>query len=582
MSRSGDELAIESLIADVRDGTASYDEVKQRYAELTDHIRRRYEREITALSLDVVQSREMKVGAGPLDSQLTFDAFHRLMDHTLQSGGCRTHVWSGDGVMAVFRQPDDAVAVAQSILAALPDFNEFYNRLNQPFRVRIGIHCGTILPGDDPGRISSPTFDTAGHLQKSAQPDQILISDSVQARLTTSQPLFAPVSGVRVGGCACFAHPCALGVDDLTLPPVEHAEITRQLSVAAPPVVESARSGPAWELRFIAVAAVIAVLLLVSVGVFWVARQLAPSGDTGPIGGLSRVGGSVFGGVSPTPAPQRPGPAAEPQPTRPADAPPAGAPPTPPTRPRWEPTPARGLWESPAVRAGVPVALRPSAPELTWILSVRSPSSVQEESVGRQDADEVAGALRLATRAPAAQAVAVAEALADRAGVKQQFVRLQQSVIRGQETVYLVLSGADEVTPNGWAFLCDGWKDDAESARITLGELMSWIGALRAQTVILVLDTPRASLVSPPITTDTGRQLLVVARNSISSQPGLLSRAISRALLGPADLNRDGIITTQELLGYLKSAGDTGGQPQVRTGFGGYLPNLILYSPRPR
>src|SRR6476620_10451623 len=110
------EQELKGLLDGLQSGGLSYDEAKSRYQQLGDAIRARYERETTAVSLDVVHSSQIKAGANPLDAQLAFDAYHRWVEQVLAAHGCGPNefTWAGDGLLAIFEQPEPAVAAARS------------------------------------------------------------------------------------------------------------------------------------------------------------------------------------------------------------------------------------------------------------------------------------------------------------------------------------------------------------------------------------------------------------------------------------------------------------------------------------
>src|SRR5438445_399954 len=161
-----DEQELKVLLDALQTGGLSYEEAKSRYQQLGDAIRDRYEREITALSVDVAQSSQIKVGApSPLDAQLAFDAYHRFVEQILAAHGCGPNefTWAGDGLLAIFEQPEPAVAAGRALLEGVSRFNARL-KLAQHISIRIGVHTGRILPGESPGlgKIASPTFDLAG------------------------------------------------------------------------------------------------------------------------------------------------------------------------------------------------------------------------------------------------------------------------------------------------------------------------------------------------------------------------------------------------------------------------------------
>src|SRR5688572_15058132 len=87
-SQAPQERALQSFIDDLQSGSLSYEDAKKRYLELGDTIRERYEREVTAMCIDVVASRDAKTHGTPLDAQLTFEAYYRWIEEKLRDFGC--------------------------------------------------------------------------------------------------------------------------------------------------------------------------------------------------------------------------------------------------------------------------------------------------------------------------------------------------------------------------------------------------------------------------------------------------------------------------------------------------------------
>ena len=142
------------------------------------------EREIEAFSVmgsfldvDVVASRSMK-GAGEKAEHIivSFDRFR-----TYVGGICdefEGHVLNsnGDELMCFFESARNAVLAGSAILERLAAFNRDQNLLARPFRFRLGVHTGVSLVDLDAGIAYSEVLDTAGHIQKQAEPDTLLIS----------------------------------------------------------------------------------------------------------------------------------------------------------------------------------------------------------------------------------------------------------------------------------------------------------------------------------------------------------------------------------------------------------------------
>jgi class 3 adenylate cyclase len=132
----------------------------------------------TFLSLDIVSSTKLKEGESSLAVINSFQAFQAyIKEHIARAAST---VFSGDGVMCLFKDPQRAVDTALKILQDLTQFNQQASSLKRDFNVRIGINSGPILMEEtsDLGTVTEQTIDIAGHLQKYGKPGRLLISRS--------------------------------------------------------------------------------------------------------------------------------------------------------------------------------------------------------------------------------------------------------------------------------------------------------------------------------------------------------------------------------------------------------------------
>src|SRR5262249_50732303 len=133
----------------------------------------------TALSLDVAGSRRMKRPGLTLTVQQQFALFRDYVRAALQAHNCIVCCWAGDGLLALFGTPGEGAACAVAIVKDLDAFNASVTEMVEPIRVRMGVHHGEVLMSEEQplGEVTSPILDIAGHLQKSAPEDTILISE---------------------------------------------------------------------------------------------------------------------------------------------------------------------------------------------------------------------------------------------------------------------------------------------------------------------------------------------------------------------------------------------------------------------
>lgn len=590
-----EDREFQAFMDQLQSGALTYDDVKKRYLELGDQIRQRYEREYTAVSIDVVQSGLSKSASSDLDAQLTFDAYHNWIDQKLAAFGSRNFTWSGDGLLAVFEQPEEAVACARSIRDELSQFNNRHNRLHRALQVRIGVHTGTILHDNTEGlgKIASRTFDLAGHLQKSARPNQIRISETTYALLKEGAGQFVPDSAELPNPSAVFVYPA-----DTAGAPYEPS-----YSGLPPTVVPLAPPKPSALPWIIAgVAGVVAIG--VTVGVFLAHGSGAQSGS-GPAGsgpGLQVIrpsqpanpdspapfrGATGNPGVSTPAVPTSAGGA----PAAPAAAPTAASP--------WEPS--RAAWRSPDADSGVPPRFAPAAPERKWLIAIGvgkyADNAFSAEGAG-SDARLVGGLLQRTLGIPGDHTRLVVDGQATQDGIKSAFQWLQQNATSGQDMVVVYLAGAADMAPDrapvqhssgtGYAFIpADGAAKDLPGTAVYGGDIAQWLGATHSQTVLVLADTPHAAMCDLPGGNDPGRLAALLAATSAVQKPGArgsqgsaFAESLAAGLGGGADTSGDGRVNLDELRRFL--AADTarrsgnGQTPEAHAGFGGFFPEILF------
>jgi class 3 adenylate cyclase len=591
-----DDQAMQAFLQELQSGSLTYDEAKQRYRELGDAIRRRYEREISALAVDVVESRIIK-GADPLDAQLTFDAYHHWVEEVLAHFQCDgSHTWSGDGLLAVFTQPDRAVAAGRHLLDSLAMFNARYNRISQPLQIRIGVHTGQILTDEAAGlgKIASRTFDVAGHLQKSAAPNQMRISETTYTLLRECGAEFMQVPAELAATVTCYAYPPHLTLMGTGAPALPAPVMPGPSQ--SPPHPPTSSFVP-WVLAAAGVALAVGVLLGVSA--LWSRPPASGPAGNGPTYRAEAQppalpANSSLNAPIDTPPPTEPAPANAPS-EPPAEAPLPAPPPTP---PEWEPS--RSLWRSADANSGLPPRLLPSPPEQKWLLAI-GVGKYEDQAVQAPGAAEdtllAADALRRGAGVPVPNSRVLVDGQATLGAIKRSFQWLQQSAASGKDTVFLYLAGAAMLAPgrsgagsaSGYAFFPhDVRLEDVSHTAVYGTDLAEWLGATRAQTIVLVLDTNHAAACELPASSDPGRGIALLtsagvyqrARERRGQQAGAFAELFSAGLTGAADQDRDGRVSLPELKAYLEvevGRATLGWQtPELRSGFGGDTPELFF------
>jgi pSer/pThr/pTyr-binding forkhead associated (FHA) protein len=129
------------------------------------------------LDVDVVASRVMKGGDEKAEHIIV--SFERFRAYV--GGIC--HEWqgqvlnsNGDELMCFFESAASALMAGSTILERLDEFNRDQNLLSKDFRFRLGVHTGVSLVDLNAGIAYSEVLDMAGHIQKHAEPNSLLIS----------------------------------------------------------------------------------------------------------------------------------------------------------------------------------------------------------------------------------------------------------------------------------------------------------------------------------------------------------------------------------------------------------------------
>ena len=197
------------IIARVRRGEVALASAIHEFPDQTERLDKVFRREMTAISLDLAGSTKLKqTGGGTVALGAVFNRYRELVDEALRANEVVDVVWAGDGTVALFNVPSQAVACAQKVVKGLRAVNaEFPD--TPDLEVRIGIHTGSILrdPNQTLGQVTSRTLDVTGHLQKDATTGLVEISEITLDKLTSHEG-FVPLRRERDGGLMVYAwHP---------------------------------------------------------------------------------------------------------------------------------------------------------------------------------------------------------------------------------------------------------------------------------------------------------------------------------------------------------------------------------------
>jgi class 3 adenylate cyclase len=165
-------------------------EAMEARVDLDERIEREFLRDGSFLDVDVVDSFGMK-SAEPRSERVvvSFERFRAFVTRTVTEHRGDVLNCNGDEFMIFFKSADDSVAAGKAIVASLARFNEGENLLGTPFRVRAGIHTGRSAVDLASGIAYSAVLDAAGHIQKAAPTDGLLISEETAKELSNREGL---------------------------------------------------------------------------------------------------------------------------------------------------------------------------------------------------------------------------------------------------------------------------------------------------------------------------------------------------------------------------------------------------------
>ena len=152
------------------------------------------------LDVDVVESRLMKGGGEKAEHIIvSFDRFRSYVSRICEEFQGQVLNSNGDELMCFFESAGAALLAGSAILERLEAFNRDLNLLGKDFRFRLGAHTGVSLVDLNAGIAYSEVLDTAGHIQKQAETNTLLISEQTLAEVSKSLPV-TPVGELTTGG----------------------------------------------------------------------------------------------------------------------------------------------------------------------------------------------------------------------------------------------------------------------------------------------------------------------------------------------------------------------------------------------
>lgn len=176
---------VAQFVVSAPDSERRREELLKQFWKIEQALKASSRKRCTFLSADVVGSTAMKQGQDEAAVKATFHAYESMLKKIFADHGAWKEAWTPDGVMVCFLDRDLAAAAARCLLANLPRFNKMFNKLPVPFQVRCGINEGELSIYEDSPleRVADRVIDVAGHMQKHAPPDVLLVPVHVHEAL---------------------------------------------------------------------------------------------------------------------------------------------------------------------------------------------------------------------------------------------------------------------------------------------------------------------------------------------------------------------------------------------------------------
>lgn len=164
----------------------------------------KFGRDLVFLSIDVVDSTQMKKAGDPSLIAVHFKRYNDHIHQILKENHMLKASWTPDGVMACFESFPDAFGAAKKVILSLNAFNLEQNQFRHEFRVRCGINGGFVLFDEalKMEEIASHAIDVTAHVQRAAPPGTLYVtSHTIDPKDMLS--LLAPTPD-RIDGCELF------------------------------------------------------------------------------------------------------------------------------------------------------------------------------------------------------------------------------------------------------------------------------------------------------------------------------------------------------------------------------------------
>lgn len=135
-------------------------------------------REMTVMVVDAAKSSVMKSMADPYIAEWSFRAYQQLLERIAWEFDGEVMSTAGDGAVITFEDPHAALECSVELQKRIVEFNKTTNKLSMPFKLRIGLHRGTVVGQIDKVQYTD-VIDIAAHVEAACLVGGIAVSQKV-------------------------------------------------------------------------------------------------------------------------------------------------------------------------------------------------------------------------------------------------------------------------------------------------------------------------------------------------------------------------------------------------------------------
>jgi class 3 adenylate cyclase len=166
------------------------------HAKLEFKFKREHSQTLTVFFADIVSYTERTSGSDTTSTIQLIEAFEGMALPTLDKYKGNLVKKLGDGILAVFKHPLNAVIAALSFQSQIEEYNRF--RVGkEKFSVRIGLNTGTVIKKD--GDIYGDVVNVASRMETAAKPGEILLTRATYGEVK-DHVTCTPLGSIQVKG----------------------------------------------------------------------------------------------------------------------------------------------------------------------------------------------------------------------------------------------------------------------------------------------------------------------------------------------------------------------------------------------